>query len=149
MPEMTITFAEKGKPDYVVTVPAVTVAAADDYAVSTGKAGAVHLMTRFLLDNLLVGAVLPRTPLPVEARAKVDQMQAELAAKSAAIESERLESFLPELKIAGQVVTLPQIETQLAVEKAAADAAKKAEAAIAIAAQKAAAEKGQSLSDNS
>ena len=121
MPEMTITFAEEGKPDHVVTVPAATVAAADSYAVSIGMAGAVHLMARYLLDNLLVGAVLPRTPLPPEAQAKVEQMQADVAAKNAAIETERLAAFLPRLTIGGQEATLPQIEAQLAAARAAAE----------------------------
>lgn len=149
MPEMTITFAQSGKLDHVVTVPAATVDAADAYAVNIGMPNAVHLMNRFLLDKLLVGTVLPWTPLPLETQAKVSLMQAEIAAKSADIESERLAIFLPELKIGGQVLTLPQIEAKFKAEKAAAFEAQKAEASAAIAAQKAEAEKGQSLADNS
>ena len=113
MPEMTITFKQAGEPDAVIIVPALTVEATDKVAQSVGKKNTLHLVARYLLDNLLVGVVLPRTPLPEHAQENISALEAELAAKKAQLEAARLAEFLPALFIGGQEVTLPQIEARL------------------------------------
>lgn len=120
---LKLTFAREGAPEYVITVPAAAVKAADDYAKSINLANTEHLMMRFLLDNLLAGLILPRVQHPPDVQEKIDQLQATVAATVAELESERLKPLLPVLEINGQQTTLPAIEAQLAAAREAAKAA--------------------------
>jgi len=119
---MKITFEIEGQPETVVTVPGIAVAAADAKAKALGYAGVTHLMCRYLLDNLLVGFILPDAPQSDGVKAEMDAIVANLTAKKAELEQKRLSAYLPTLRIGGVEITLPEIEASLAVAKAAAAA---------------------------
>ena len=115
--KLTITMQREGQPPYVVTVPAASVEAGDSYSQRIGLANTEHLICRVLLDQLLVGSVIPNTTLPAAHAAELAAIEAEAAAAKRKLEEQRLAPFLPELSIGGQIVTLPQIEAQLKAAK--------------------------------
>ena len=115
---LTLTFRRPNTPAYEITVPEAAVAAADKYASEIGLANTEHLMMRLMLDNLLVGTILPRVEHEPDTQAELDRITAEQAAIRAEYETKRLAPYLPELRIGGQPITLPQIEAQLAAARA-------------------------------
>lgn len=114
---LTLTFQRPNQPAYEITVPAAAVQAADRYATEIGLANTEHLMMRLMLDNLLVNTILPRVQHPPEVQAELQRITEEQAAIRAEYEQKRLQPYLPELRIGGQVITLPEIEAQLRAAK--------------------------------
>jgi hypothetical protein len=134
---MTITFARPDRPVYEVTVPTPAVQSADTYATANGFASAEHLILRYLLDQLLVSRIIPLAQLPQEVNQALSAINLQLAELARQSEEVKLAPFLPELRVGGQVITLPEIEQQLAVQRA-----------QALAEQAAAAAQAQLLADN-
>lgn len=118
-PSLKITYEIEGRPTAVVTVPPACLAATDAKANELGYADAVHFLNEYLLNNVLVGVILPSVQHTDEVKAELARIAQEVAVKTAELESKRLAPLLPTLTIGGVEITLPQIRAQVAAAKAA------------------------------
>ena len=121
--DVKLTIQRGSLPAYEVTIPAATVAVADDYSESIGLANVEHLMLAMLLDNVLKAIILPRAEYAPDVAAHIAEMEAELATKKRELEMAKLMPLLPTLSIDGEPTSLPRIA---AAEKAKKEAAKAA-----------------------
>jgi len=112
-----LTIQRGSLPAYEVTIPAATVSVADHYAQSIGLANTEHLMMRMLLDNLLVGVILPRAEYAPEVAAQIAAMESDMAAKKKQLDAARIAPLIPALTIGGEPTTLAEIEAALAAAK--------------------------------
>jgi len=117
---MKLTLQRGDLPAYEITIPSATVRVADHYAQSIGLANTEHLMMRMLLDNLLVGVILPRAEYAPEVAAQIAAMEADMAMKKKELDGARILPLLPTLTVGGRPITLTQIEAALAAARAAA-----------------------------
>jgi len=118
---MKLTLQRGDLPAYEITIPSATVSVADHYAQSIGLANTEHLMMRMLLDNLLVGVILPRAEYAPEVAEQIATMEADMAKKKKELDAARISPLLPTLTVGGQPITLTQIEAALAEQKKAAE----------------------------
>jgi len=117
---MKLTLQRGDLPAYEITIPSATVSVADHYAQSINLANTEHLMMRMLLDNLLVGVILPRAEYAPEVAAQIAAMEADMAMKKKELDGARISPLLPTLTVGGRPTTLTQIEAALAAARAAA-----------------------------
>jgi hypothetical protein len=115
--DVKLTIQRGSLPAYEVTIPAATVSVADHYAQSIGLANTEHLMMRMLLDNLLVGVILPRAEYAPEVAAQIAAMESDMAAKKKQLDAARIAPLIPALTIGGEPTTLAEIEAALAAAK--------------------------------
>jgi hypothetical protein len=125
--DVKLTIQRGSLPAYEVTIPAATVAVADDYSESIGLANVEHLMLAMLLDNVLKAIILPRAEYTPEAAAHIAEMEAELATKKRELEMAKLMPLLPTLTVGNEPTSLPRgraaAKAKKEAEKAAAEAA--------------------------
>jgi hypothetical protein len=115
--DMKLTLQRGNLPAYEISIPSATVSVADHYAQSIGLANTEHLMMRMLLDNLLVGVILPRAEYAPEVAAQIAAMESDMAAKKKQLDAARIAPLIPALTIGGEPTTLAEIEAALAAAK--------------------------------